>query len=130
MYKALGLQNTNAIYSMLYLQYLTKCGYIGCPEKKYQRPTSSKQKPPRNLHNPPITSEAQVNPDPEIKTTQTESKQSEKHQPERRGITICMYDNSWYIVVRHRRAGFLVNLYGENKLINIVWGTLTFLIYC
>ena len=67
MYKAFGLQNTNVIYNVLYLQYFKKCGYIGCPKKRYRRPT--------------IPSETQANPDPEIETIHTGPKQTEAHQP-------------------------------------------------
>ena len=69
---------------MLYLQYFTKCVYTGCPIKKYQPPTHSKAETPRqNPHNPRITSDAQTDPDPEIKTTQTKLEQSEQHQSKR-----------------------------------------------
>ena len=39
---AFGLQNTNVTYNVLYLLYFKRCGYIGCPKKRYHRPTNSK----------------------------------------------------------------------------------------
>ena len=80
MYKAFE-QNANIIYNMLYVQYLIKCGYIGCPKKRYRRLTYRKAENPPYSAVPPIPSEAQANPDLEIETTQTEPKQSEEHQP-------------------------------------------------
>ena len=80
-----GLKNTNVIYNKLYLQYFTKCGYIGCPEKKYRHRTNSKaENPCQTPIIPPLRVKAQANLDPNNKTTQTGSKQSGEYQPERR----------------------------------------------
>ena len=75
MYKAFGLQNTNVIYNVLYLQYFKKYGYIRYPKKRYRRPTNSKAEKPAKPRNPPIPSETQANP--EIETIQTGPKQSQ-----------------------------------------------------
>ena len=65
MCKAFGLQNTNVIYNMLYLQYLKKCGYIWCPKKRYQRPTNSKAE---NTHQTPAMPPSQA----KLRPTQTQ----------------------------------------------------------